>query len=90
VQSISLANIDVQPGRDVLVADEPQAFAAHVTDLLRDTRLTPGLTARARAVVVEKYSWKQRAKQPEALICRDRAESSFTPGESPTRDPETR
>jgi glycosyltransferase involved in cell wall biosynthesis len=85
----SLANIDVQPGRDVLVADEPQAFAAHVTDLLRDTALAARLAARGRAVVVEKYSWKQSAAQLEDLISRDRAESSFTPGESPTRDPET-
>jgi glycosyltransferase involved in cell wall biosynthesis len=64
----SLANIDVQPGRDVLVADEPAAFARAIIRLLDEPVLAARLAARGRALVVERYAWAQRGEQLERLL----------------------
>jgi glycosyltransferase involved in cell wall biosynthesis len=58
--------IEAIPGRDILIEDEPLAFANEVSRLLTD----PGLAARigqsARRVAVERYSWSEAGK---ALEC---------------------
>jgi glycosyltransferase involved in cell wall biosynthesis len=58
--------IEAIPGRDILIEDEPLAFANEVSRLLTD----PGLAARigqsARRVAVEQYSWSEAGK---ALEC---------------------
>ncbi|MBK5274150.1 MAG: glycosyltransferase [Desulfuromonadales bacterium] len=43
------------PGRDLLVADDPQAFAAAVIAILRDPGLAERLTENGRAFVAEHY-----------------------------------
>lgn len=56
--SIGCEGIDVVPGRHLLVADTPEAFAQTTVELLRDEvrRLTLGRAA--RALVEERYSWE--------------------------------
>lgn len=65
---ISLANIDVQHGSEVLVAGDADGFARHVTDLLRDDALAARLGERGRNVVSERYSWNQRSEQLEEVL----------------------
>ncbi|RUP10155.1 glycosyltransferase family 4 protein [Hyphomicrobium sp.] len=59
--------IEAQPGRDLLIEDEPQAFADAVGRLLSD----PGLAARigeaARKLAVQRYSWASAAQKLEGF-----------------------
>ena len=58
----------VQPGRDAVVADAPDAFAGAVSDLLQDDVRAAEMGRRARALVVEHYGWAARAAEFEALL----------------------
>jgi len=49
----------VTPGRDVLIADEPQAFANAVLRLLGDADLRAWLSRNGRRLVSEQYDWKK-------------------------------
>jgi GT2 family glycosyltransferase/glycosyltransferase involved in cell wall biosynthesis len=48
----------VQGGRDLLIADSPNAFAASVTKLLTDTNEALRLSRHGQATVQTKYSWR--------------------------------
>ena len=45
-------------GRHLLVADDPEGFAAAVVRILSDRELAAGLGAAGRALVSESYSWQ--------------------------------
>jgi glycosyltransferase involved in cell wall biosynthesis len=49
--------LDVTPGRDILIGDTPDAFAAHVIRLLNDPGLADTLSTAARALVRSRYTW---------------------------------
>jgi glycosyltransferase involved in cell wall biosynthesis len=66
--SAALANIEVRPGVDVLAADEPAQFARHVVALLGDPGAAARLAVCGRRLVVERYSWRQRGEELEALV----------------------
>ena len=51
--------LDVTPGRDILIADEPAEFAALVTHLLQDHALRQQLAENARRLVEERYDWSE-------------------------------
>ena len=53
----AFAGIDAEPGRHLLVAEEPEAFAGRVAGLLADREGAARLGAAARQRVVERYSW---------------------------------
>ncbi|MGO9230529.1 MAG: glycosyltransferase [Bryobacteraceae bacterium] len=55
--TIGCEGLGVSPGRDILIADEPEAFAAGVVSLLRDTAARAALAARARQTVESAYDW---------------------------------
>ena len=59
--------IDAIPGRDILLEDQPAAFADAVLRLLAG----PGLAARigqsARQLAVDRYSWSEAARMLEAF-----------------------
>jgi glycosyltransferase involved in cell wall biosynthesis len=55
------------PGRDLLVADDPQAFAADVVAILRDPALAGRLAANGRAFVAEHYSLTAGLNKIEAI-----------------------
>jgi len=49
--------IQAVPGKHVLVADEPAAFAGHVIDVLESSRLQEQLSAMGRALVKRMHEW---------------------------------
>lgn len=65
--SLGAEGIEAVPGRDLLIANDPAAFADEVGRLLAD----PGLAARighsARQRAVERYSWSGAAKDLEGF-----------------------
>jgi glycosyltransferase involved in cell wall biosynthesis len=50
--------LDVLPGQNILVADEPADFAAQVLRLLRDVDLQQGLAVQARRLAEGMYDWQ--------------------------------
>lgn len=58
----------VEPGRHLLVADEPHDFARAVTDLLRDPRLRAGIAREARALAERRYDWRGLGDEQEAVM----------------------
>jgi polysaccharide biosynthesis protein PslH len=56
--SIGCAGLDVQHGRDVLIADDPGQFASWVDRLLADDALARDLAQRARQTVERCYDWR--------------------------------
>jgi len=60
--------IQAEPGREVVVADEPEAFAAAVDGLLRDQAARAAMARAARAVVEARYCWDASADRVEAVF----------------------
>jgi glycosyltransferase involved in cell wall biosynthesis len=65
---LGLGGLDVQDGREVLVADGAAALAAGVIRLLRDATLADRLGSAARAYVVERHAWADAARRYEGLL----------------------
>jgi glycosyltransferase involved in cell wall biosynthesis len=59
--------IEAEAGRELLLADEPEAFAAAVLQLLRDPATGARLGAAARRLSEERYSWSGAASAMEGL-----------------------
>jgi sugar transferase (PEP-CTERM/EpsH1 system associated) len=55
--------IEATAGADLLVADEPREFAAHVTRLLGDDGLRERIGQAARAIVERNYRWENALLQ---------------------------
>lgn len=49
--------LEVTPGQDILIADEPGAFAESVVGLLENADLRASLAAAGRRLVAERYDW---------------------------------
>ncbi|MCZ7547428.1 MAG: glycosyltransferase family 4 protein [Anaerolineae bacterium] len=49
--------LEVTPGRDLLIADEPAAFADAVLRVLGDTDLRQSLAEAGRQIVTRRYDW---------------------------------
>ena len=68
--SLGAEGIEAVPGRDLLLEDQPEAFADAVNHLLTD----PGLAARigqsARELAMERYSWSGAAQALEGFYRR--------------------
>jgi polysaccharide biosynthesis protein PslH len=56
--TIGAEGLDVVDGRDILIADEPAAFAAQTMRLLRDPALCASLGQAGRALVEQRYDWR--------------------------------
>ncbi len=56
--SKGVEGLDLAPGRDLLVADGPSAFAAAVLRLLQDAELRETLSRNGRQSVAAKYDWQ--------------------------------
>jgi len=59
--------IDVRNESELLIADDPDEFAASTCRLLRDRDFADRLGARGRNLVVDRYSWRGSARLLEAL-----------------------
>jgi sugar transferase (PEP-CTERM/EpsH1 system associated) len=55
----ALEGIEATPGADLLVADNPHAFAKMTTALLKDKTLRQTLANNARLLVQRKYNWER-------------------------------
>lgn len=63
----AVAALDVEPGRDLLVADTPQTFAAALIHLLDDPQQRQRLGQAGRAYVEERHHWNNIAAQLETI-----------------------
>lgn len=64
---IGAEGLDVTDGKDIVIAEEPEAFAQSVIDLVRDDARRRQLCANARQTAVEKYSWPRIIPKLEAF-----------------------
>jgi glycosyltransferase involved in cell wall biosynthesis len=66
--SIGIEGLDLRPGVDVVVADEPAAFAQACTRLLgdREARRQLGRTARVR--MLDRYGWDTVAEAADRVV----------------------
>jgi sugar transferase (PEP-CTERM/EpsH1 system associated) len=60
--------IDAEPGRDLIVADGPQAEAEAVSALLADPLRAEAIGAAARARVEARYAWEARLAPLDAML----------------------
>jgi glycosyltransferase involved in cell wall biosynthesis len=65
--SIGAEGLDVAHGRDMLLADTPQAFADEVGRILADPELAAGLGRAARQLAETRYSWRAAVSELEAF-----------------------
>ncbi len=56
--TVGCEGIAAQPGRDVLIADSPDDFAAAVVRLLGDASLAESLRRNGRRLAEERYDWR--------------------------------
>ena len=66
--SVGAEGLPVVSGRDVSIADAPEAFAAEVLRLLRDPVARGSMERAARALVSERYDWRAVAGSLEHAI----------------------
>jgi sugar transferase (PEP-CTERM/EpsH1 system associated) len=77
------AGLEADDGRDLVVADQPAAFAAAVVGLLRDRHRRAEMGRSARAAVVANYRWDRTLAQLDdviATVTGGRARSAVTAG----------
>lgn len=68
----------VEPGRHLLVADEPSEFAAATVRLLREPALRMQLATEARALAERRYDWRELGDQQETVLRGVLASEQFT------------
>ncbi len=56
--SIGLEGILAKEGKEVLIADEPEAFASAVVRIIRDPELQDRLSINARKLATSRYDWR--------------------------------
>ena len=56
--TVGLEGIQAQPGKDVLVEDNPVEFARSVIELLQNKQLQDQLSRNGRKLVEDKYDWQ--------------------------------
>jgi glycosyltransferase involved in cell wall biosynthesis len=65
--TIGAEGIEVIPGRDILIEDEPAAFAEAVNRLLTDPSLAARIGQSGRRLAMERYSWSGAARALEGF-----------------------
>ena len=73
--SIGCEGLAVTHGQDIIIADEPAAFAAEVVRVLRDASLRQSLACGGRACVEERYHWSKVGRLMDAVY-RNAAEAA--------------
>jgi polysaccharide biosynthesis protein PslH len=68
--TLGAEGIEAVPGRDLLVADQPAAFAEAVNRLLAEPGLATRIGRSARQLAVERYSWSETARALESFYRR--------------------
>ena len=65
--TLGAEGIEAVPGRDLLIEDQPEAFADAVNRLLGDPELAARIGQSARSLAVERYSWSGAARALEGF-----------------------
>ncbi len=68
VTSDALEGIDATPGTDVILANDPAAFAQAAIRLAQNPTEAQAIGATARKLVVENFSWESRLAGFDTLI----------------------
>jgi polysaccharide biosynthesis protein PslH len=68
--TLGAEGIEAVPGRDLLIEDQPEAFAHAVNRLLADPNLAARIGQSARRLAVERYSWSGAAQALEGFYRR--------------------
>jgi polysaccharide biosynthesis protein PslH len=68
--TVGAEGLPVTPGRNILIADEPPAFADAVVRLIRDAAARQQIEEAARALVVARYDWSAVAQDFEDALAR--------------------
>jgi glycosyltransferase involved in cell wall biosynthesis len=68
--SLGAEGIEAVPGRDILIEDEPAAFAESVNRLLDEPSLAARIGQSARRLAVERYAWSGAAQMLEGFYHR--------------------
>jgi glycosyltransferase involved in cell wall biosynthesis len=68
--ALGTEGIEAIPGRDILVEDEPAAFADAVNRLLAEPSLAECIGHSARRLAVERYAWSEAARALEGFYRR--------------------
>jgi sugar transferase (PEP-CTERM/EpsH1 system associated) len=76
--TIGAEGLPVTPGRDIVLADEPEAFADAVVQLIRDREKRQSIERAARDLVVQKYDWAAVSRDFEEALCAARGESHIS------------
>ena len=65
--TLGAEGIEATPGRDLLIEDQPEAFADAVSRLLADPGMAARLGQAARRLAVERYAWSEAARALEGF-----------------------
>ena len=65
--SIGCEGIDVTDRKDILIADQPEAFADSIVKLFMDRSLALQLGENSRRLIEAKYSWSKIAEKLEHI-----------------------
>jgi glycosyltransferase involved in cell wall biosynthesis len=65
---MSIEGLDLQDNEHLIIADEPEKFAAQVVRLLEDPQLVARLGRNGQAMVSAGYSWQRSASQLEDVL----------------------
>jgi glycosyltransferase involved in cell wall biosynthesis len=65
--SLGAEGIEAVPGRDILIEDQPAAFAEAINRLLADPGLAARIGGAARQVAVDRYAWSSAARALEGF-----------------------
>jgi sugar transferase (PEP-CTERM/EpsH1 system associated) len=65
--SLGCEGIEIQSGKDILIADTPESFADLVVKVLTDSVLREKIGKKGRELVREKYDWKKITRKLEEI-----------------------
>lgn len=65
--SVGAEGLELQSGKDLIIADSPHDFKEAVTRLFKDEKLRKDLGKAGKTVVEEKYQWKAISKRLEKI-----------------------
>lgn len=68
--TIGLEGIDAKADKEILLADDPQSFAAATVNLLNDTDLQDRLAKNGRKLALARYDWRAVLKKMDAVYAR--------------------
>ena len=75
--------IEAEQGREILLADQAESFAAAVLRLLANRELFENLRGAARRLVEEKYDWQMIGKKINRVINEIRTVNEVAQSEHP-------